>query len=193
MSFVVTLCSNKKLGFLWELTALLFWLICFFFAYEYKWLLEKFEKREFDILNKFNYCFRYIDNLLCINNDQLMDDVMSEIYPKELSLTSDDAVIQTHYLDLDLEIRDKKIHSKLFDKRDAFGFSIVNFPDLSGNIPTKQSYDVFVSQIIRYAHCCMDIEDFAFRTKLLVTRLVNQNFKLLKLRQAFEKFTESNY
>ena len=69
-----------------------------------------------------------------------MDNVTSEIYPEELSLTSDDAVLQTHYLDLDLEIRNNKIHSKLFDKRDAFGFSIVNFPYLSGNIPKKQSY-----------------------------------------------------
>ena len=85
----------------------------FLFAYEYKWLLKQFENQEFDILNKFNYCFRYIDDLLCINNDQLMDKVTSEINPKELSLTSDDAVLQTHYLDLDLEVRNGKIHSKL--------------------------------------------------------------------------------
>ena len=165
----------------------------FLFAYEFKWLLNKFKKKEYDSLNKFLYCFRYIDDLLCINNDQLMDDIKSEIYPEELSLTSDDAVLQTHYLDLDLEIRNNKIHSKLFDKRDAFGFSIVNFPDLSGNIPNKQSYGVFVSQLIRYARCCMDIEDFTFRTKKLVTRLINQNFEKKKLVRVFEKFTESYY
>ena len=127
------------------------------------------------------------------NNDQSMDIVKSEIYPKELSLTSDEAVLQTHYLDLDLEIRDNKIHSKLFDKRDAFGFTIVNFPDLSGKIPTKQSYGVFVSQLIRYTRCCMSFEDFVFRTRKLVTRLTNQNFKLEKLKQVFQKFAESKY
>ena len=68
-----------------------------------------------------------------------MDKVMTEIYPKELSLTSDDAILQSSYLDLDLEIRNDKIHTSLFDKRDAFDFSIVNFPDLSGNIPSKRS------------------------------------------------------
>ena len=99
------------------------------------------EEKDFDVLNKFNYCFRYIDDLLCINNDQLMDKTMSDIYLKELSLTSDDAILHTHYLDLDLDIRNGKIHSKLFDKRDAFEFPIVNFPDLSG-IPVKQSYGV---------------------------------------------------
>ena len=160
----------------------------FLFAYEYKWLKQRMENKEFDILKKFKFCFRYIDDLLCMNNDQLMDDVMSDIYPKELSLTSDDAVLQTHYLDLDLEIRNGTLHSKLFDKRDAFGFSTVNFPDLSGNIPAKHSYGVFVSQLIRYARCCMDVNDFISRTKRLVKRLVNQGFKPHCLRQVFEKF-----
>jgi hypothetical protein len=33
-----------------------------------------------------------------------MDEVMTKIYPEELKFTSDDAVLQSHYLDLDLEI-----------------------------------------------------------------------------------------
>ena len=53
-----------------------------------------------------------------------MDSVMQDIYPKELELTSDDAVTSTHYLDLDLEIVDEKINYNLYDKRDAFGFKI---------------------------------------------------------------------
>lgn len=165
----------------------------FLFAYEYQWLTEKLKRKEFDDLKKFNACFRYIDDLLCINNHQLMDDVMTEIYPKELSLTSDDAILQCHYLDLDLEIRDDKIHSKLFDKRDAFGFSIVNFPDLSGNIPNKQSYGVFVSQLIRYARSCMSVTDFIYRTKILVRRLTSQGFKPIRLRHVFEKFAAEHY
>ena len=153
----------------------------FLFAYEYKLLTKKFKAIEFDDLKKFNICFRYIDDLLCINNDQFMDEVMTKIYPKELKLTSDDAVLQSHYLDLDLEIRNGQIHSKLFDKRDAFGFSIVNYPDLSGNIPNKQSYGVFVSQLIRYSRCCMSVADFISRTKILVKKLNQQGFRCIKL------------
>ena len=100
-------------------------------------------KKQFDILKKFRHCFRYIDDLLCINNDELMDTVMTEIYPQELSLTSDDTAVQANHLDLSIGIKNGKIHTSLFDKRDAFGFSIVNFPDLSGNIPEKQSCAVF--------------------------------------------------
>ena len=165
----------------------------FLFAYEYKWLLKKLENKEFDVLNKFNVCFRYIDDLLCINNHQSMDDVMTDIYPKELSLTSDNAVLQCHYLDLDLEIRNNKIHSKLFDKRDAFGFKIINFPDLSGNIPCKQSYGVFASQLIRYARGCMSVSDFIYRSKILVNKLKRQGFKPNRLKRVFEKFAIDNY
>ena len=73
---------------------------------------------------------------------------MNDIYPSELSLTSDNAIIKSNYLDLSLEIRNNKIHTSLFDKRDAFNFTIVNFPNLSGNI--KQRCGVFTSQLIRY-------------------------------------------
>ena len=108
----------------------------FLYSYECDWMCQKLKNKEFDILNKFKNCFRYIDDLLCINNDQMMDNVMTEIYPPELSLTSDEATVQANYLDLSIEIRNGKIHTSLFDKRDAFGLTVVNFPDLSGNIPS---------------------------------------------------------
>jgi hypothetical protein len=165
----------------------------FLFAYEFKWLTKNFEEKNFDILKKFNVCFRYIDDLLCINNHQLMDEVMTNIYPEELSLTTDKAILQCHYLDLNLEIIDGKIHSKLYDKRDDFGFKIVNFPDLSGNIPNKESYGVFVSQLIRYARGCMSSKDFIYRTKILTEKLVMQGFKFKCLKRVFKKFTVDYY
>ena len=118
---------------------------------------------------------------------------MAEIYPKELSLTSDDAILVTNYLDLRIEIKNDRIHTSLFDKRDAFGFQVVNFPDLTGNIPMKQSYGVFVSQLIRYARCCQDFADFRTRTLILAKRLVKQHFNVNLLRRTFQKFAESYY
>ena len=123
----------------------------------------------------------------------MMDDVMTEIYPPELSLASDEATVQTNYLDLSIEIKNDKIHTSLFDKRGTFGFAIANFPDLSGNIPQKQSYGVFVSQLIRYARCCQDLEDFRERTRRLVDRLVLQNLSLYRLARTFERFADSHY
>ena len=68
------------------------------YSYECEWICKKAENKESDVLNKFRSCLRYIDDLLCINNDQMMDDAMTEIYPPELSLTSDEATVQANYL-----------------------------------------------------------------------------------------------
>jgi hypothetical protein len=126
------------------------------------------------------------------NNDELMDTYMTEIYPPELSLTTDNAVVQSDYLDLSLEIKNGKIHTSLFDKRDTFGFTIVNFPDLSGNIPARSSYGVFTSQLIRYARCCEELSDFKQRTSILIDRLVNQHFAINRLKTTFGEFAETH-
>ena len=46
-----------------------------------------------------------------------------------------------------------KFYTKTNDKREAFNFEIVNYPDLSGSIPEWTAYDIYISQVIRYAKC----------------------------------------
>ena len=43
------------------------------------------------------------------------------------------------FLDQWIKVQNKVFHTSLYDKPDTFSFDIVNFPDLSGNIP-KTSY-----------------------------------------------------
>jgi hypothetical protein len=112
-----------------------------------------------------------------INNNNYLKDHKHDIYPKELDLSSDDKNDQqVHYLDLDILIVGSGFSYCIYDKRDNFNFPIVNFPDLSGNIPACQSYNVFISQLVRYA--CMS----------LIIKLLEQNFKLHKLKSAYRKF-----
>ena len=75
-------------------------------------------------------------------------------------------------------------------KRDQFKFPIVNFPCLSGNIPTRQSYSVFTAQLIRYARSCQHVKDFHFRTKILTNKLLKQYFTLPQLQKTYNKFLE---
>ena len=98
---------------------------------------------------------------------------------------------EVNYLDLHLKIEKSTINYRLYDKRDNFGFNIVNFPNLTGNIPTTQSYGVFISQLVRYARCCQNLVDFKERTLSLVERLKKQGFKFPKLCKTFTKFTRS--
>ena len=97
---------------------------------------------------------------------------------------------QANYLDLTLIIGNKKynrLYTKLYDKSDDFYFHIVNFPCLSSNIPSGPSYGVYISQLIRYARCCTYYDDFAYRHKLLVDRLLSQGYKVNRLRNYFQK------
>ena len=89
---------------------------------------------------------------MLINNDNFLKSHKHDTYPKELDLTSDDKDDQqVHFLDLDILIVGKGFSYKIYDKRDNFDFPIVNYPDLSGNSPSRQSYSVFISQLVRYA------------------------------------------
>ena len=44
------------------------------------------------------------------------------------------------YLDLEINIRDRKLTMAIFDKRDRFSFHIINFPHMDSNIPSKPAY-----------------------------------------------------
>ena len=41
-----------------------------------------------------------------------------------------------------------------------FDFDIVNFPFLDGDVPRRPSYEMYISQLIRFAQVCRHKEDF---------------------------------
>ena len=138
---------------------------------------------------KFNRSCRYLDDLLLINNDNTMEKFKNSIYPNELAISSDDkSDQQVNYLDLNLEIKNHSIIHKIYDKRDKFAFPIINFPNLTGNVPKSHSYSVFTAQLIRYARGCQLYTDFKSRVQTLFDRLVNQHFKKSKLIKTYQKF-----
>ena len=161
----------------------------FLFSYEFTYLNTLLKQKKFNILNKFRRCARYIDDLLLINNNNYLKDHKHDIYPKELDLSSDDKNDQqVHYLDLDILIVGSGFSYCIYDKRDNFNFPIVNFPDLSGNIPACQSYNVFISQLVRYARGCMHFKDFKTRCMSLIIKLLEQNLNCINSNLLIESF-----
>ena len=166
----------------------------FLFAHEYKWILKQVERNRFYLLNKFKGCCRYIDDLLLINNDETMKRVMHQMYPKELKLVPDDSNgITTHFLDLTLKIENNILSSYIYDKRDVFNFSVVNFPFLNGNIPGKSSYGVFIGELVRYARACTYIDDFKSKVNILISKLKKQFFKPKMLKKSWFKFCKKHF
>ena len=70
----------------------------------------------------------------------------------------------------------------IFDKKDAFDFHIINFPDLPGNIPIDPAYGTYISLLIRCSRACHNYDKFSSRHSMLQidfsTRVVLQeNFE----------------
>ena len=57
--------------------------------------------------------------------------MVGQIYPTELQLNkANSSDTESPFLDLNLSIKNGKVSSKIYDKRDDFNFEIVNFPFL---------------------------------------------------------------
>ena len=83
------------------------------------------------------------------------------ICPTELQLNraiSSDT--EAPFLDLNLSITNGI--SKIYNYRDDFNFEIVNFAFLDGDVPRSPSYGVYISQLIRFARVCSNVDDRAY-------------------------------
>ena len=81
-----------------------------------------------------------------------------------------------------------EIDFKNYDKRDNFNFEIVNFLFLGGDVPRSPSYGECISQLIRFAMLCSNVDDLNNRNKLLTSKLLNQCYRCHTLHKAISKF-----
>ena len=136
---------------------------CFLlFSYERDFMLSLSDNNQTDIIEVFNSTSRYLDDLLNIDIDNpYFKQMVGHIYPTELQLnkanTSD---TEDPFLDLSLSITNDMVYSKIYDKLDNFNCEIETFPILDGDVPSSPSYGVYISQLIRFARVCSNVDDF---------------------------------
>ena len=142
----------------------------FLFCYERDFMTSLSDVKQAEIIEAFKSTFRYLDDLLNIDNPYF-EGMVNRIYPPELQLnkanTSD---TEAPFLDLHLSISNGFVSSKIYDKRDDFDFDIVNFPFLDGDVPRSTSYGVYISQLIRFARVSSHVVDFNARNKSLTAK-----------------------
>ena len=135
----------------------------FLFCYERDFMTSLSDVKQAEIIEAFKSTSRYLDDLLNIDNPYF-EGMVNRIYPPELQLnkanTSD---TEAPFLDLHLSISKGFVSSKIYDKRDDFDFDIVNFPFLDGDVPRSTSYEVYISQLIRFARVSSHVADFNAR------------------------------
>ena len=160
----------------------------FLYCYERDFMSKLQKSKRFDLIDKFNDTSRYLDDKFTIDNPAFAD-YIPDIYPRELQLnkanTSDK---ETSFLDLNIRVIGNDIHTSVYDKRDDFGFPIVNFPCLSGDVRRLPSYGIYISQLVRFARCCTSVFDFHSKNLKNYWHMV---YSYHKLRKTFGKFLRS--
>ena len=125
----------------------------FLYCYEKVFMSDLHKSKSHDLIDMFNDTSRYLDDIFTID--------IPDINPAELQLkkakTSDK---ENSFLELNIKVIGSDIHTSVFDKRNDFGFPIVNFPWLSGDFPILQSCGIYISQLVRFARCCTSVLDF---------------------------------
>jgi hypothetical protein len=145
------------------------------FSYEAEFIQVLLKKNEKKLARSFNFTFRYIDDVLSLNNSRF-GDFVDRIYPIEFEIkNTTDTDRSASYINLHLEIDSRgRLRRKLYDKRDDFNVPIVNFPFICSNFSTAPAYGVYISQMIRYSGACCSYQDFLDRGLLLRWKLLNQ-------------------
>ena len=159
----------------------------FLYVYESRFisnLLKVDRKRAF----KFRHVFRFIDDLSALNDEGEFSKSFHEIYPKEMELKQENKTeTSASYLELAMAIEDRQIMTNLYDKRDAFGFSVVRLPYKCSNIPSKMFYSTITAEVLRIAKATSKYVYFLLNVRKLLLRMKNQGADNFGIRKFLRK------
>ena len=141
------------------------------------------------LASQFNLTYRYIDDVLSMNNPDF-ENYVGQMYPAKLEIKdTTESNTSAYYLDLFLSIgRYGQLRTSLFGKRDDFNFHVTNFPFPSRKIPSSPAYGVFISQLIRGTRACSSYESFILRAVRLSPKLLGQGYVRERLKSSLRKF-----
>ena len=123
-----------------------------------------------------------------LNDNSGFERCYKEIYPPELELKKENVDIHNaSFLDLDISIADNKFVPKLYDKCDAFPFSIVRMLFFSSNIPSRIFYAALGGELLRIAHCTTDETTFLNNSIKLIDRMSLQGAEISRTKNIIYK------
>ena len=161
--------------------------ICILFYYESTWLNSI--KRSNNILaRKFGQVYRYIDDLLAINDGHSFEQYYRDIYPDELQLNKEnESDLSTNFLDLHIEIDNGVFTTRIFDKRDQFGFHITRLPFRESNIPCKMFYSSIGAECLRICAATSVGLHATSSIKAVISRMSKQGADMRNMKNSVTK------
>ena len=159
----------------------------FLYHYESSWL-KSIKKTNNTLARKFGKVFRYIDDLLALNDGHSFESFYHEIYPEELQLNKENEDnTQTNFLDLHIKINNGIFTTELYDKRDSFGFDIIRLPYKNSNIPCRMFYSSIAAECLRICRATSCDTQAIISIKSLLFRMGNQGADKSKMKSCITK------
>jgi len=158
----------------------------FLYHFESKWI-KSLKKENLQKARRFSNTFRFIDDLLTINDNNLFLENFESIYPPELKLNLESSGDRITFLDIELRNINGRLDVRLFDKRDSFSFEIVRLPFCTSNMPSTMFYSCFGAEIIRIARVSSSLENFSLAGRVLMDRALRQGGKVFRLQKTLKK------
>ena len=162
----------------------------FLHEYEYDYIYKLIQTNNIKTATHLSRMFRYQDDCIVFNDEDDFNEHFILMYPPEMVLKCTNiSTAKSTFLDLMISVYHGKYKYISYDKRKEFGFDIVNYPNLNGNIPKAQAYGVFISQLFRFTTINDNAKNFLKDTKNMVKKLVTQGFKKHVLKNKYFTFT----
>ena len=101
-----------------------------------------YKSKQYDLIDMFNDTSRNLDDIFTIDNPEFQKHI-ADIYLMDLQLNkANTSGKETSFLNLnmkvignDIKVIGNDVHTSVYDKRNDFGFPIVSFPWLNGDVP----------------------------------------------------------
>ena len=162
--------------------------------YEAKWI-KTLSRTDYARAKRVFNVFRFIDDLVILNDQGEFSRSFLEIYPEQLVLNkeNDNTNMKASYLDLNISISDNRFEYELYDKRNAFTFPIVRFPFNSSNMPTKMFYATISTEILRICRASSKYQTFINHCKPFLLRMRKQNADLNRVRHSVDRLLQRHH
>jgi hypothetical protein len=167
----------------------------FLFTYELEFMEKRMVAKQYDIVRRFEFTFRYIDDVLSFHN-RLFEKMRYLIYPKSmLSLNTKQSGSNISFLDMRIHKRSLSIHapyrSTIFDKRSCSKYASLDknkYPHLYSFIPSRMKFNIVLSECWRYSRICLTKRAFVFNTAKLATELILKGYSRSRLLRQCRSF-----
>lgn len=167
------------------------------FTYELEFIKRLVDKGDHEMLNKFLYTGRYIDDLITIDNTEFDRMKYKEqnggIYPSNfLTLNKEREGKQVEYMDLLIKHDPTLgIYTTIYDKREEAKFAklnLIRYPHAKSMISDNAKLGVITSQIHRFSRICRKYMHFILNIEKVVCRLWEKGYSYNSMKYRLKAF-----